>query len=138
MAAEATDGLVAYLGAIAPLAELVAGRIHGGELPPDAADAMPIACVVVSDSGGLGDAGDLPLDRQRVDVKSYGATPRQAKEVAVTVHAALRALRRQVMGSVFLHSATPSGGFISAREPKTRWPLTLRTYVALYDEREVN
>lgn len=136
--AEPTQGVRDYLGPAIDDEDLVVDdRVFAGELPPAMTDLMPVPCVVISDSGGLGDSGRLPLDQQRIDVRSYGETPQRAKQVAVTVHAALRALGRRVVGPVFLHSVTPSGGFIGTREPNARWPLTLRTYVVLYDEREV-
>lgn len=138
MAAEPTTGIRDYLGAVTDVDDVVGDEhVYGGELPPEAADTMPFPAVVISDAGGNGNAGDLPLDQQRIDVRSYAETPEKAKRVAVTVHAALMALRRRTVGSVFLHSVTPSGGFIGLREPALRWPLTLRTYVVLYDEREV-
>lgn len=138
MAAEPTKGVRDYIAGVTAVDELVGDEhVYAGELAPDAADTMPFDCVVISDAGGNQNSGDLPLDEQRIDVRSYGVTPERAKQVAVTVHAALRALRRQTVGSVFLHSATPSGGYIGLREPALRWPLTLRTYIVLFDEREV-
>ena len=111
--------------------------VYGHELPDDVVDAMPTKALVVSGSGGPGTGGYLPLDRQRLDLRSYGATHAQAMEVAVAAHEVLKRLRRTVVGNALLHSADPTTAFITLREPNGRWPLVLRTYLGLYDEREV-
>lgn len=139
--AEPTEAVRDYLASVTAVDELVGDEhVYAGELHPDAAGEMPFDCIVISDAGGNGNAGKLPWDKQRIDVRSYGVTPRRAKRVAVTVHLALMALQRRVVGPVFLHSATPSGGYIGLREPgvKPGWPLTLRTYVVDYDQRAVS
>jgi len=109
----------------------------GHELPDDQDDLMPRKCVVVSGAGGPGAGGFLPLGRQRLDIRSYGATHADAMDVAVAAHDYLKGLRRTTAGVVVLHGFEPSSGFLTLREPEVRWPLVLRSYIGLYDERAV-
>lgn len=124
------------------VAELVEDRGFSQVLPADQAGSMPRACFVVSQSGGLASGSDLPLDRVRVDVRSYGATHAEARAVAIAIHAALKRLARQVVEGVLLHAATDSGGYASLVDtlPGTQgggWPLVFRPYLVLYDERVI-
>lgn len=111
--------------------------VFGHELPDDAVEPMPRQCLVVGGAGGPGSGGYLPLDRQRLDLRSYGPTHALAMDVAVAAHRVLKGLRRTVVGPVLLHSADPTSGFLTLRDADGRWPLVLRSYLGLYDEREV-
>jgi hypothetical protein len=113
----------------------VPGFAH--ELPDDQDDAMPRKCFVVTGAGGPAAGGFLPIGKQRVDVKSYGATHAEAMDVAVAAHLVLKNLRRTVVGAVLVHGFETSSGYTTLREPDTRWPLVLRTYLGMFDEREV-
>lgn len=113
-------------------------RIFGGELPDDEAQYMPRACIVVSDAGGFSDRLPEVLDRSRVDTRSYARTPDEAKALAVHVRRRLKELRRFVAeNGVVLHPAQRAGGYIPLREPVGGWPLVLRSYLLVYDERAV-
>lgn len=111
--------------------------VYGHELPDTAVDGMPTQALVVGASGGPGEGGYLPLSRQRVDLRSYGATHGAAMDVAVAAHLLLKNLRRTVVEDALVHSADPTTGYVTLREPNGRWPLVLRSYMVLYDEREV-
>jgi hypothetical protein len=107
------------------------------ELPDDQDALMPRACFVVSAAGGPGAGGFLPIGRQRIDVRSYGATHAEAMDVAIAAHQTLKSLRRTVSGVVLVHGFEPSSGFLTLRDADARWPLVLRSYLEMYDEREV-
>lgn len=112
----------------------------GHELPDtflEVAPGMPRKCFVVSGSGGPPAGGFLPNGRQRLDLRFYGATHAEAMDVAIAAHELLKNLRRTVVGDVLIRSFEPSSGFLTLREPETRWPLVLRTYIESYDERAV-
>lgn len=110
-------------------------RIFGPELPLTEAGSMPRTAIVVSDAGGFTEGLPEVLDRGRIDVRAYGATPDEAKRLAVLVRLRLKALRRwtSTLGMV-LHPATRSGGYIPLREQTGGWPLVLRSYLIPYDE----
>lgn len=127
----------AFLAADSEVDAEVAGLVFGHELPTEQADLMPRKCLVVSGAGGFGSGGYLPVDRGRLDLRSYGITHEEAMDVALAAHNALKTMRRTVIGDVVLYSADPSGGFLGLREPDTKWPLVLRSYLLLYDERAV-
>lgn len=109
----------------------------GHELPDDQDGLMPRQCVVVSGASGPGAGGFLPLGRQRLDIRSYGATHAEAMDVAVAAHLYLKGLRRTVSGAVLVHGFDPGSGYLTLREPEVRWPLVLRSYIGLFDERAV-
>lgn len=141
---------VAYLKGIAAVTtEVPAARIFGTELPAEQADDMPRKAIVLVPAGGGGGPGDnsyLRLDLQRIDAHSYGGTPFQARIVARQVHEAFKLLQRRVVtytdydgstAKVLLHSAAVGGGFVALRDPDTKWPSVLRSYVLLYAEEAV-
>jgi hypothetical protein len=109
----------------------------GHELPDDQDALMPFKCVVVAGAGGPGAGGFLPNGKQRLDVKSYGATHAEAMDVAITAHNVLKRLRRTVVGTVLIRSFEPSSGYLTLRDANARWPLVLRSYIESYDERAV-
>jgi hypothetical protein len=113
----------------------VPGFAH--ELPDDQDSVMPRRCFVVSGSGGPGSGGFLPIGRQRVDVRYYAATHAEAMDLAVAGHVFLKGMRRTVSGPVLVHGFDASGGYVTLRDGDARWPLVLRTYLAMFDEREV-
>lgn len=119
------------------IAEAAEGRVFGHELPDDEAPAMPRTCVVVSHAGGFTD--DLPqeMDRARVDIRSYGATPDQAVAMAVLVRRRMRELTRAVRNGVVISAVTRVGGYIPYREPIGDWPAFLRSYLVPYSDRRV-
>lgn len=130
--------LVAYLRADPDTTSLTGGRIFGQELPETEAGPMPRACLVLTDAGGapLGPGANdaVPVSVTRVDVRAYGATPQEAKAVSLAAHAALKGLRRAVVGQALLHSATVAGGPNYLRDPDTAWPFVLSTYQVLAAE----
>jgi hypothetical protein len=119
------------------LAEAVAGRVFGHGLPDDEATSMPRPCVVVTEAGGYTD--DLPeeMDRARLDVRSYGATPDQAKTVAILVRRRMRELSRSVRNGIVISAPSRVGGYIPYREPIGDWPAFLRSYLVPYSDRVV-
>lgn len=115
--------------------------VFGDEIPdthPDLGDVagnMPRAAIEISPTGGSGFASQSHLDMQRIDVRSYDATPEQARALALEVHEVLNRLVRVQSDGILIHSAIPSGGFLSDRQFDTRWPFTWRSYNVLYDMR---
>lgn len=136
----------AYLLDRDSVADILVDRLFAPELPEGEDESMPRRCAVLSQSGGPGSRGYLPLDAQRVDVRAYGETAWQAARVARVVHLELKALRRVTVSidqpegdpvRVLIHSIEPVGGFIDLDDAATRWPLVFRPYQVLIDEREV-
>ena len=113
---------------------VASGRVFGDEMPDSEAESMPRDAVEVSPSGGHGFASTQRLDVQRIDVRSFGATPADARLLALTVHRILTELDRRVVGSCLVHSVNSAGGFGSDREPNTRWPFAWRSYLVLHSE----
>lgn len=107
------------------------------ELPDDQDAFMPRACFVVTGAGGPGAGGRLPIGKQRVDVRYYGKTHAEAMDLAIAGHLVLKNLRRTVVGNALVHGFEVSSGYTVLREPDTRWPFVLRTYLGMFDEREV-
>jgi hypothetical protein len=129
------DPITAAVDVLVERLEDVPGWAH--ELPDAQDTLMPRKCFVVAGSGGPGAGGFLPIGKQRIDLKAYGATHDEAMDVAVAAHLVLKNLRRTVVGIVLIRSFEPSSGFLPLREPDARWPLVLRSYIESYDERAV-
>lgn len=155
MTADATAAAVALLLGETSLTTRTGQRIYGTELPddPEFNAAMPQDAISVQPSGGSGpgDSSYLRLDGQRLDFNFYASTPYRARELARIGHGILKAVRRQAVTydeagdesdpaddvTVLLHAFMPSGGFVALREPTTRWPRVLRSYIAIYAEQEI-
>jgi hypothetical protein len=133
-AADLEGGLVAYLLAIPAVAALVGTRIFGGELHPDETARMPRGAIVIRASGGTSLTGESTLehDTQRVDVFSFGATPREAALVSREAGLALRRLTRGVYGGCLIHWANTASGSFAAREPVTEWPRHFQSFQVMH------
>lgn len=122
-----------YLLSTPSVAALVGDRAFGFELPLDQADAMPRKCVVASEAGGrsLGPSArsNMLFGHVRVDMKQYGETPNEAKQVELAVAQAMKDLRRYgSAGEGGLFWATVEGGPSLLREPTVHWPFFLTIY----------
>jgi hypothetical protein len=129
--------VAAYLEAGADIASVAGGWVFGHEIPGGLAAAMPRAALMASGAGGWGSDSDMPIDRVRIDLRSYGATTTTAEALARLAHLRMKAMRREVVGGLLLHSALASSGYFGLREPVTEWPVVVRSYFLLFDEREV-
>ena len=112
------------------LADLAGGRVYGGKLPRSEGEHMPREAIVVRAAGGAGTFGGgyMPTIDDRVDVRCYGATDWEAKQLS---HAASRRLHRvddaqTAYGRVFW--ARRGGGATDVTETETGWPLTLTSW----------
>lgn len=132
--ADLEAGLRAFLLADASTAALVETRVFGGELPAGETASMPRQAIVLRGSGGASLTGNSTLDHdtQRVDVFSFGATPREASRVMRTAALALRRLQRGVYGGVLIHWANPASDAIPAREPVTEWPRQFQSFQVMH------
>lgn len=134
-AADPIEALVALLRADAPLAELVVGRVYGGEIPRAAVAAMPQRCVLLDPAGG-GFIGQAFQDYSdiRVDVHCYGETRRDAWHVHLACRDALKQMRSQTIAGVRLLWARSAGGGVLAREPDTEWATAVSSWQVLAGE----
>lgn len=129
--------IVAYLKQDADVTALVSTRVFGAELPDTQTPSMPQGCVVVRLAGSPDQMGQAYQEYGdvRIEVRSYGATPYTATQVARAVHGRLKQMRRNMQGTTILHWARGSGGMQQLRDPDTEWPFTLSTYQVLAAER---
>ncbi|KKN39095.1 hypothetical protein LCGC14_0746910 [marine sediment metagenome] len=137
---DAKAALIAYLLADTDTATEVGTRVYGDKLPrADTDDMARKAVVVASGGGGLNPVtrGTMTLNEERYDFFCYGATLFEAEEVRRAVHGALRALKRETISSVLLHSAEPAGGASTGLDPVTDWPVKWNSWTILADERTV-
>ena len=121
--------LVTFLKADAAVAALVGTRVYGGELPRSEVDLMPRAVVVVKPAGGPGGRAYMKFAQPRIDVDCYAATVPDSWVVHLAVRDALKHMRRNVTGTVLLHSADVSSDGVTARDPDTDWPVTVSSYL---------
>lgn len=102
--------------------------VYGEELP-NQGGTMPRKCIVVSSAGGFGSRGFLTTNNLRVDVRCYGESPAESREVWREVYEALKNFTAQTVvvdGSeeVKILSIYEESHAFSSREPDTRWPFT--------------
>lgn len=117
---------------------VASGRVFAGDLPKAEHASMPRECVTVRSSGGAG-AGShwMRTGRQRLDVKSYGATPYEAAWLDFTVGTVLQLWKQSTVtitdpdGNDFdlkVGSFTHVGGPNELVDPDTDWPFTLSVW----------
>jgi hypothetical protein len=128
--ADPIGALVSVLLADSDVAALVGTRGFGGELPPGETAAMPRAAFVMRASGGtpLTSGSFAEVEAQRIDVYAYGATARQAAQLADLIALKLRRIERTVEDGTLIHWVKSAGGYSSGREPETDWPRAWRSF----------
>jgi hypothetical protein len=89
---------------------------------------MPRYAVVLVPSGGDAEAIQVRLNAPSVDVFCYGATPKQARMLALTVARSLQDLLRFNYASTLLHSAVQGGGPWQGRTPEA-WPMAWSSWI---------
>ena len=120
--------VVAFLLADADVAGQVSTRGFGGELPRDESVSMPRKCFVVRYAGGPPDSTQMEVNRTRMDIWHYGATPLEAEQVRLATYQALKLTRRVVIASTIILSTVKEAGPITLRDPDGDWPLTIDTW----------
>lgn len=130
--------LRSHLVADATVNSLTSGRVYVDTMPRDDAGVMPRGAVVIRAAGGPLDRGTLAVHRIRVDVRCYGnsagavhpytdAVP-ASMALWLAVFDSLKRLNRSKQSTALLHSATPSGGPVSLREPEADWPFVFGSF----------
>lgn len=135
MSQDPVAALIVMLKADTDVAAEVGTRVYGGELPRSRTEPMVATVpksIVLTPVGGIGRNDYAPLGAQRIDVRCFGPTPRQAWAVWLDLFDALFYLERSVDNTTMLHSAAMEGGGRSLRDPDASWPFVLSTWVLRY------
>ena len=139
------EELVAKLGKdryLFTLAEGIADRVDGGELPRECVNKQPQEWVVVRPSGGAsigpGARSYAPWVNSRMDIRCYGQTPFLSYRVYDAVYKVMVELERRTIGDVdvgedaqetiTISGAVVTGGPIPGRDPDSDWPFTLGVF----------
>ncbi|MGH3029273.1 MAG: hypothetical protein ACRDNE_00625 [Gaiellaceae bacterium] len=132
MAADPLAAVIRFLKADTAVQARTSGRVFGGELPKTEITSMPRVAVLLRPAGGglIGRAYQGYGDK-RVDIDCYGSTPNEGWLLHLDVAAALKDLRHEVHADVLLHWARASSDGMTARDPKTDWPLTYSSWQVL-------
>lgn len=130
------DGMGAYLKADPAVSELVGSRVYWPALPRNQNDTEPSPTIVLRPAGGYGlyGRGTLALGDTRIDTDCFGATEADSWRVHLNVLAAMKGLKRKTIAGMLLHMATVSAGGVTARDPQTKWPLTIASYTVISSE----
>jgi hypothetical protein len=133
-AADPIGAVVALLLADSDVAAMVGTRGYGGELPPAETKQMPRTAFVVKASGGapLMAGTFAEAEAQRIDVYTYGRTPKQAGDLSNLIALKLRRVQRQISAGTLLHWVNNAGGYSSGREPETDWPRAWRSFQVFF------
>lgn len=141
MAVDELAGIVAWLASRSAVSTLCNGHVYGDELP-DADDLlpseMPFKCVVIHDAGIgslVGRASMLPIGSTRKDIKCYGETPAEAREVWNACYTELKNMIRTTAAGVRLYSAVV-GAPTAMREPEEDWPFVFGSFDLLAAEED--
>lgn len=128
---------VALLESIAVVTDATSTRIYGGEYPKKKQKNSAKKAIVVMRAQGLGGFGGyLQLERQPLDVRCYGNTPKDADDLYRIVRQQLKQALRQVIDGTLLHSFDQVGSAIALRDAEIKRPFVLSTWASLMSEDE--
>jgi hypothetical protein len=119
---DATGALVAVLKAEPAIAALVGARVFGQSLPAKEATDMPRAAVVLQDTGGPTPPGISSLLTQQMDIRTYGKTSSEAKQLQLTVINFLQSLLRGLSGQTLIYSCVMLTGSYYGEDSDGLWP----------------
>lgn len=119
--------LRAILLADADVAALVGTRIYGERVNeadigqgPNTQQAIELSL----EPSGVGRRfNNLALQQVGVELRCYGPTPYEAREVWRHAHQCLKRAIRSTMDDVIIHSINPDMGPVSIIDPDTEWPV---------------
>ena len=136
-AANSLLGVQLYLRDHARISPLVAGRVHGAEVPRSLLPRMPMQTICLSGAGGPGGGlSGSSMSRwgdDRIDVLCYGRTPFEADQLHFEARLALTDLDRKIVEGIMLYTAVLESGPISLRDDGTDWPLTFSSWRIKYN-----
>lgn len=124
-------GVITHLLSVSEITALVGTHIYGVELAEGVPDLMPIAAVVINSvSGGnlSGRYSYLPYGSTLKDIKCYGTTQLEARQVWNACYDALKSMGRINAGGVGLYGTMFVTGPIETKEPEVDWPLCFGTF----------
>lgn len=138
MAKDPVPGILMALKANSAIAALVGTRVYGEELPRNLIvgdeeagnDSIPQAIVVSSATGGfgLGQRSTIKVLPFRVDLKCYGETPYEARQVHYEVTSVLKRIIGKNFNGTRYYRFIPEIAAMYARDPDTDWPFVFSSY----------
>lgn len=127
-----------YLLTISAITALVGTRIYGEEIPFDATDEVDLPPTIVLDNAGKRDlwgASNMDVSGFRVTTRCYAPTLLQASDLDLLVYAAMKSINRWAVAGVGgLHYATQESGPRMLRDPDTKWPYSVSSYMLMVGE----
>lgn len=132
--------IVQLLRQDAEVTALAGQRVYGVRLPASESQHMPRGAVVVSRGGGgigLGNRSYVQIENSRIDVRCYGLTDYEAKQLDAAAHAVLKGWRGGPVGDCFLYPARIEIGPVDLLEPEVEWPLVWQSYQVMASETPV-
>jgi hypothetical protein len=129
--------LKAYLLTVSAITAEVGTRIYGEEIPQDIAD-IDIPSTIVLDNAGKRDvwgASNMDVSGFRVTTRCYAPTLLEASDLDLLVYAAMKTINRwAAIGYGGLHYATQESGPRMLRDPDTKWPYAVSSYMLMVGE----
>ena len=122
---DVVEALITYLKTVSGVTDLVSTRIWGGDYPETEVENMPRKNIVIVESGGPEEFRTARIQKQRVDIFSYGEGYYQAGRVDRAVADALLDIARTTASDTLLHSAG-YGGRIRLKIPDSGWEYFMR------------
>lgn len=134
MSQDPLSAVITYLKTVTAVTNQTSTRIFGQELPASQVATMPQKAAVVATTGGLGSIELTNYRGVRIDVRSYGETPKQAMDVHIVLDDALTSsMVNTYADDTRLYHAELEGGPLGLREPDTNFPFVQASYVVRYN-----
>lgn len=109
-------------------------HVYGEELPGAVLDAMPDRVLLIEGSGGvsLTGASKVDADTQRIDLKAFARTKRDANQLLAWAERRLMSIERATIAGTLIHYANRAGGFAAARDRDGQWPMAFQSFQIFY------
>jgi len=133
---DVVEALITHLKTVSAVTTLVSTRIWGGDIQRAEITSMPRKNIVITESGRPEEFRTHTVQRQRVDIYSYGESYYQAGRVDRAVADALMAISRTTANSTLIHSVGYSGR-ISLKIPESGWEYYMRSAMIYVGETAV-
>ena len=126
--------LIDYLKEDPEVSILVGNNIYGEEVPRNMTSGMPIGLITLASGGGEIPFERMLLNRFRIDLRCFGTSPNNARQIYNASAQVLKEIVRLNKNNALIHHVNPSLVAISLRDPETEWPFNFSSWTVLASE----
>jgi hypothetical protein len=126
---DSISALVEYLKNDADVSALAGTKVYGVEIPANQAASMPEYAIVIKPTGGQKSGIMQGVYFQRVDVRTYGKSPKEANDLQRACIQAIEKIEHTIKKNAILYFGNLESNINYLREPSpANWPFTFTVW----------